>query len=86
MGSSPVTGVDGCHTGWAGVDCDEDGLIAVRVAPTLSDLLRGTPQIPALTGSPPAIASSALPRDRGSCPGRGKLVAGPWNAIAVWRG
>jgi predicted RNase H-like nuclease len=36
--------VDGCRTGWVGVDCDEDGLIAVRVAPALSDLLRGTPE------------------------------------------
>ena len=44
MGGSPVTGVDGCRTGWAGVDCDEDGLIAVRVAPTLTGLLRGTPE------------------------------------------
>ena len=41
MERSPVTGVDGCRTGWVGVDCDDDGLIAVRVAPTLSDLLRG---------------------------------------------
>ena len=41
---SPVTGVDGCRTGWVGVDCDEDGLIAVRVAATLSDLLRDTPE------------------------------------------
>ena len=44
MRGSPVTGVDGCRTGWVGVDCDDDGLIAVRMAPTLSDLLRGTPE------------------------------------------
>ena len=44
VGGSPVTGVDGCRTGWVGVDCDDDGLIAARVAPTLSDLLRGTPE------------------------------------------
>ncbi len=44
MGGSPVTGVDGCRTGWVGVDCDENGLVAVRVAATLSDLLRDTPE------------------------------------------
>ncbi len=44
MGGSPVTGVDGCRAGWVGVDCDENGLVAVRVAATLSDLLRDTPE------------------------------------------
>ncbi len=44
MGGSPVTGVDGCRTGWVAVDCDENGLIAVRMAATLSDLLRDTPE------------------------------------------
>ena len=37
-----VTGVDGCRGGWAGVDCDDDGLIAVRLAPSLGELLTGT--------------------------------------------
>ena len=39
--SSRVTGVDGCRDGWAGVDCDGDGIIGVRVAPSLGELLHG---------------------------------------------
>ncbi len=40
--SSRVTGVDGCRDGWAGVDCDGDGIIGVRLAPSLGELLHGT--------------------------------------------
>lgn len=40
--SGRVTGVDGCRDGWAGVDCDGGGIIGVRVAPSLGELLHGT--------------------------------------------
>ena len=36
-----VTGVDGCRNGWAGVDLGDDGLVTVRAAASLDELLAG---------------------------------------------